>query len=446
MAESRRVGSRRRHALPKNIRALGQIAAGNAIFTGLSFITSPITAHALEPTGRGELAAVLVPFTWSTLLVTVGLPTFAARAAAREPREQLGVLLGTLGMASLLLGIIGAVVLVPVAGVLAGRYGLVHRLILVGLAMLPLSAVVTVGAGVANGLEEWHRLNLMRVIPPLITVVAYVALLIAGDLTVTSAVVVTYGAVLIGASPLVGIIREHLPLSFDLAVVRRALSYGPRAWVGTLASTANARLDQLLMIPLVPPRQLGLYAVAVNVSALDGFLVSALSTVIGPSVARGNRALIARAVRVTILVDASFGVLFAIVARWLMPVVFGSRFAAALPMTYVLLAASVPGAAAWVLGTALQNAGHPGIPALGEMLALIVTVAGLIVLLRPLGGLGAAIVSGMAYTTNSAVQIACARARLQISLSEMLVVKRSDLDYLVAAGRLAFKARWASRH
>jgi O-antigen/teichoic acid export membrane protein len=181
----------------------------------------------------------------------------------------------------------------------------------------------------------------------------------------------------------------------------------------------------------------------VNVSALDGFLVSALSTVIGPSVARGNRDLIARAVRVTIAADASFGVAFALVARWLMPVVFGARFSAALPMTYVLLAASVPGAAVWVLGTALQSAGYPGVPARGEILALVVTVAGLIILLPSLAGLGAAIVSGAAYTTNAVLQIALCRRRLAIPLREMLVVRRSDVEFLIAAARTRLAARSA---
>jgi O-antigen/teichoic acid export membrane protein len=434
---------RRRSASPTRLRAFGQVAFANALFTALSFITSPITAHALQPAGRGDLAAVLVPYTWSILLFSLGLPTYAARAAANEEREQLGSLLGTVGVVAAVLGLAGIVIGIPLAGVLARHNALVHRLILVGLITLPVSLVASVGLGVANGLEEWSRLNVMRVLPPLLTVVAYVTLLVLGSLTVTAAVIVTWCTGLLSTIPLIGIVRRHRPLSFDRALLRRALSFGPRAWVGTLASTANARLDQLLMIPLVVPRQLGLYAVAVNVSALDGFLVSALSTVIGPSVARGNRDLIARAVRVTIAADAAFGVGFALVARWLMPLVFGARFSAALPMTYVLLAASVPGAAVWVLGTALQNAGYPGVPARGEILALIVTIAGLIVLLPSLAGLGAAIVSGAAYTTNAVLQIGLARRRLQIPVRDMLVVKRSDIDFLLDAGRARLAARSA---
>ncbi len=424
------------------LRAFSQVAVANVLFTGLSFITSPITAHVLEPAGRGELAAVLVPYSWSILLFGIGLPTYAARAAASEEGVQLGTLLGTMGVAAAALGLVGILIGVPLAGVLAGHNALVHRLILIGLLTLPVSLMAGVGIGVANGLEQWHRLNLMRVLPPLLTVAAYVVLVILGSLTVTAAAVVAWSAGLVSVIPLVGIVRRYRPLSFDRRVLRTAFAFGSRAWVGTLASNANYRLDQLIMIPLVVPRQLGLYAVAVNVSMLDTFLVSALSTVIGPSVARGNRDLIARAVRVTIAVDAAFGVGFGVISRWLLPIVFGARFADALPMVYVLLAASVPGAAAWILGSALQNAGQPGVPALGEIVALVVTVAGLIILLPALAGLGAAIVSGAAYSTNAALQIGLARRRMGIPVRDMLVVRRSDIDVLIAAVRSALGARF----
>jgi O-antigen/teichoic acid export membrane protein len=427
------------------LRAFGQLAVANAIFTALSFITGPIAAHALGPAGRGQLAAVLVPFSWGMILASVGLPTWATRAAAREDRGRIGAVLGTAGGVSILLGLIGFLIGIPLADVLAPHNQLVHRLILIGLAMLPISLLSNVGVGVLNGVEAWTRLNVMRVVPPLITVVAYVTLLVLGSLTVTAAVAVTYGAALVGMLPLLAFLPSCRPLTFDRPLLRQAMSYGPRAWVGTLASTANNRLDQLIMIPLVSSRQLGLYAVAVNVSALDGFLVSALSTVIGPSVARGDHSLIGRAVRLTILADAVFGLAFALVARWLMPIVFGSGFSAAVPMTYVLLAASVPGAAVWVLGSALQNAGHPGVPARGEILALVVTIAGLIVLLPPLAGLGAAIVSGVAYSTNCAVQMAFVRRRLRIPLSELLIVKRSDLDFLFTAVGERVRSRRAGR-
>ena len=181
------------------------------------------------------------------------------------------------------------------------------------------------------------------------------------------------------------------------------------------------------MIPLVSSRQLGLYAVAVNVSGLTNLILGALNTVIGPSIARGNWTLAGRAVRLTMMTVATFSLVAALAVPPLFPIVFGPGFAAAIPMCLILLAAAIPGSGAWVLGVALQNAGHPGIPARGEIGALVLTATGLALLLPPLAGVGAAIVSGVAYTTNLTIQLVLVRRRLGTPVRVFLLPNRGDI-------------------
>jgi O-antigen/teichoic acid export membrane protein len=410
---------------------LMRVSVANLLFTMMAFITSPIAAHALGPAGRGELAAILVPFAWMPILFNLGLPIYARRAAARD--ERLGDLVGTLGVASVVLGTVGLLVGIPLAYVLAPDNYLVREFIWIGLLLLPFGLFANIGLGLANGKEAWMRLNIMRVAPSAMTAAAYIALLLTNSLTVSSAAIVVYASAVIGTAPLIGLLRGERPFRFDRKLLRRATSFGRRAWVGDLASTANARLDQLLMIPLVSATQLGLYAVAVNLSVLNGVVIGALTTVIGPSVAKGNLQLIGRSLRVTLLAVTSFSLALATTIPWVLPLVFGQNFRGAVPMCIVLLGASVPGAGAFVLGSALQNAGHPGIPAHGEISALVVTVVGLALLVPPLAGMGAAIVSAVAYTANLGIQAALAHRRLSLPLKELLVVKVEDLSFVVQA-------------
>jgi O-antigen/teichoic acid export membrane protein len=406
-------------------RAFAGVTVANGIFTALSFITSPLSAHALGPSGRGQLAAILVPFSWGALLANMGLPIFAARAAAQT--SKVGDLIGTLGLTSLAFGLIGMVVGIPAAFLLAPHDLLVRDFILLGLLLMPLNLITALGTGLANGLETWMRLNLMRVIPPVLTVIAYIVLISLHALTVRSAAIVVYCSSIAVIFPLIGIGRRQRPFTFDRLLMKRATSYGRRAWVGSLAASANARLDQLLMIPLVSSRQLGLYAVAVNVSGLTNLILGALNTVIGPSIARGNWTLAGRAVRLTMMTVATFSLVAALAVPPLFPIVFGPGFAAAIPMCLILLAAAIPGSGAWVLGVALQNAGHPGIPARGEIGALVLTATGLALLLPPLAGVGAAIVSGVAYTTNLTIQLVLVRRRLGTPVRVFLLPNRGDI-------------------
>jgi Na+-driven multidrug efflux pump len=97
-------------------------------------------------------------------------------------------------------------------------------------------------------------------------------------------------------------------------------------------------------------------------------------------------------------------------------------------MTWVLLLASVPSQGVALLSSMLTAAGSPGAAASGQLLALGVTVPGLLLLLGPLGGTGAALVSLTAYTGAFAYLLLVARRRFDESLHDLLVMRRTDLD------------------
>src|SRR5487761_1151686 len=195
------------------LNAVVRVATANAIFTLLTFVTSPIIARALGPSGRGHLAAITVPFMWASLLSNLGFPSYAARAAARK--TELGPLIGTLGLASLGLCLLGWLAGIPLAHVLAPHDAQVHEFILIGLVLLPVTLLASIGIGVVNGLEQWTRLNLARITPPIVALILYVALALSNQLTVASAASVVYISTVATMLPLVGLLRLARPLRFS---------------------------------------------------------------------------------------------------------------------------------------------------------------------------------------------------------------------------------------
>jgi O-antigen/teichoic acid export membrane protein len=292
--------------------------------------------------------------------------------------------------------------------------------------------IVMAGGLLASGLgalERWRRVVATRLIPFAVAFAAIVVLYAVGRLTVATAAAFTLLGALLSLLPGLSLLTEAGRPVFRIALAREGVAFGLKSWVGGLAMIANARLDQLLMITVVAPRELGLYAVATTLAGASNLATGALAPPLMTRVAAGQTHLLPQALRITLAATVALNVALGLATPTLLPALFGPEFHGAVAMAIVLLAASVPFAGASVLSSALQADGAPLIPSLGEGIALVVTVVGLAVLLRPLGGLGAAIVSLAAYSASFAFQLIMARRRIDAPLSAYLLPSRVDLRW-----------------
>src|SRR3989441_5052283 len=193
-----------------------------------------------------------------------------------------------------------------------------------------------------------------------------------------------------------------------------------------MGDLANQHLDQFLMILLVPARELGLYAVAVSVAGIGGWLTGGVNAALLPRVAQGDKELAARALRVTLAIVGTANLAYAAMIPWALPLVFGSRFAHATAMVWILLVAGIPNQGANVLSAALTGAGRPGVPAAAEVVGLLVTIPALLALLGPLGGIGAAVASVLAYTVRFSILLVASKRLFQGGFHEFVLVSTTD--------------------
>ncbi len=407
------------------------LAGGNLAFNLIGLLTGPILARALGPAGRGTLAAILVPLFIASWAAAIGLPTFARRSAAREGRPQtLAATLAVIAVASSLVFFVAGLALAPT---LADGRDVVYDLLVAGLALLPLFVIANILVSVLGGLEQWRYYLAAQLLPPASTLIALIVLWAAGQLTVTTAAVTTLGSVLLVYLPAALVLRGRGAFRFELPLARRAMAFGFKAWPGDLGLLANARLDQLIMIPLVNPADLGFYVVAWTVSTGPTVLGRALAWAVTPTVARGDTAIVFTASRVlvpTVLISTG---LIAAVTPVLIPLVFGEDFDKAVGLALILLCASVPYQGRILLGEALSASGRPGLYTGGELIAVAVTVPGLLLLLPSLGVYAAALVSVAAYFTQYAFVLWAARRHFGGSYAELLVLRRADIRTVAAA-------------
>ena len=411
-------------------RTIGALSLVNLGVTGLAFVTGPLQARALGPEGRGLLAAILIPVTLAPQIAGLGLGVFATRESARG--RPVPVLLGTLGAPLLALSLVSILASGLLANLVAGDRAVVHTYVQLGFVLLPFGLFATLLVDLSVGLQRWRLLIAGRLVSPIIWTAGVVVLYATGHLTVAAAAIVTLVGGAAGFLPFLPLLKAGRP-HFDTALLRQGVPFGLKTWIGGLSALANVRLDQLLMVRLVSEKELGLYVVAVTVAMFTAsILLGAITMYVSPRIAGGDSALAARACRLTLAVMLGLAAGMAVVTPILLRLAFGAAFTPATTMVRILLAASVPYAAAFVLSTALVQSGHPGKAARVDLFAVVLTVVGLLVLLPRLGAVGAAYVSLASYSASFVLLLRWARRDLDVPLRDLLVPTWRDLASLRA--------------
>ena len=409
---------------------IARLTTANVLGAASGFVTGPLLARSLGAAGRGDLQAIIAPLMLVPAVLGLGIPAYAYRTLPRG--QSVREVIPSLALPLLALGCVGIAAAVPVADALAGGRGVVRTFLIVGFALTPLALFNSLMASSLAALERWRAVFAVSLIPFAVPFVGIVVLYATGRLTVAGAAIVTIAGAAIQVVPAVPLLTRVRRPVIRRSVLRAGVSFGTKTWLGGLALTANGRLDQVMMITLVPARQLGLYAVAVTISGAYGLVTGGISPPLMTRVAAGDRDIMAQAVRMTIVMTLALNALIGLMTPVILAVLFGPQFRDVLPMALVLLAASIPLAAASVLSSALQADGAPLIPTIGEALALVVTVVGLLVLLGPLQGIGAAIVSLAAYSVSFAYQLVMAHRRIRAPLGAFLIPSRADGQWVRA--------------
>ena len=396
------------------------------VMTMLSgLVTGPLLAHALGATGRGLLASVLVPLGVAPFIAQLGLGLWAVRAAARDvPVERI---VGTLAIPLLIIGGLVAFASEPLAEAVLPEDESAQMCLRIGLAVLPVGLLVNVMSDVLWGKQRWRPMIIVRLIAPIGLLVATPILYVTESLTVTTAAALSIGLGLLPLPLLVALLPAARRPRADRHLMREALGFGLRAWPGTLADLANQRLDQLLMIPLLPPRELGLYAVATTVAVAGTAPAGAISSMVFPRVAAGDVHVLAPAFRTTVVVLVCTQGAIALSSPFAIPLLFGASFEDAVPLILILLPAWLLTALAPILAHALAGSGHPGPGSAAQLVGLGCTAVGLAITLPPLGATGAAITSVLAASVVLAYLIRATRRHLPVSARDLLVPRAEDL-------------------
>jgi O-antigen/teichoic acid export membrane protein len=413
-------------------RMVAQVFSLRVLILGTSLATGLISAAALGPRGRGELAAltlaphVLVP------VALIGLNKaliFSMKADPESEAAQLGwaVLLSVL--ASGLTVAVAWCVLPLWMNPMDAEVVSVARLLLF---ILPVSVTTMVLMAALEAGRQFSFSTGAVCLQSLATLAALLVLWSLGALTPVKASL-AYLLPLILLLVQVGLrVVRRLPPRLDgaPAVPRRLLHYSLRYYGGDVLRSLSSSLDQIFIIVLLAPEALGVYAVALSISRVLALLQLMTVVMLFPNVAAGvPRMVVAaagQAARVAGSITAAAAVLLGVIGPTLLQTLYGDAFLAASNPLRLLLAEAVVSCMAGVLQQAFNGTNRPGVVSVIEVLGVASSVAMLLLLAPVYGVTGVA----LAVLVASSVRLACVLICIRTLLGEpmpRLVPSLADL-------------------
>lgn len=394
----------------------GTTTVTNLLILGSNALAGIVSARALGPVGRGQLAIVVL---WSALIsmvAIVGLPSSCSYYVARWP-DRRATLATFFSRIALRQALVMTVISGAVMWCLHLRLRLPSPLAIEYVTWAGGTAIALYGASYVQGLGGgFGRFNAIRSITGILPAVLMLGATVTIRLTPAEAGAAYLLPTWISAGVAWAWLRQAgrgngaRRLSYrDRRSIR---SYGWRSLASFSGLALNRSADQLVLGLVVPVGSLGLYSVAAAASTPLPSLVASLgmvglptiSALTGPAKARATWKALWRGACILALVAP----LVALILPRAIPLVYGADYASAVVPAELLLAGAVFTALTSVADDLLRAHGHPGFVSLSQGAGGAVTIVGTVLLgRRSLADV--ALVSSMGF----AVALALALIRLR---------------------------------
>ena len=409
-----------------------QIVGNSGLFVGLLLVT-----RALGPSGRGSVAFLTVTALVTAWIARLGVTEATVVFAARRPQQRSALLTNSLSF-STLMGLVGAVVvcgtlwLVPAAR--PNGVGAVELWVLA--ASIVAACLADAGYRFMLGCSRFRTHALVTAVTSWMYPLLAVLLWATFGLTVALGLAIWAATQAMRAAALfwVAIRREGGLGRPSFGLLHETISFGVRAWVGTLADSLGFRIDQILLALIASETALGFYVVAVNLSEILLYFPGAVSTALLPLAARSAEGprldQTLRAFRSASYVTLASIVVSAAIVPPLIPLVFGASFHASATPFLLLLPGLIGFTAMIVFCNALIASSLPTQYSIPPTLCFIVGIALDFALIPFFGASGAAAAASAGYLAAGVSAALIYRARAPFRLLELVVPQSGDFAVL----------------
>lgn len=392
-------------------RATGATAISNLAILAGGALGGIVSARALGPSGRGQLAIAMLWPLLIQIIGSIGLQSSCSYHIASWPHRR-AALLKWLRFVIALQLIAMTVISAAVLWVLCVELHLDWLLAAEYSTWAAGATISLYGVCCAQGSQDFARFNKLRLISgamPAVLILVEVAIVRLTPAEAGAAYLIpTWCSALVAGKWLqrLGSPPDVEPLSPQ---ERRSIwSYGWRSAASLSGLVLNANADQLTLGLLAPLSSLGIYSAASAASAPLTSLVSSVGMVRLPMVAalagKEKTAATRLAMRQAAFSLAVLTPALAAALPWAIPFVYGSRYAAAVAPAEILLLGAAFSALESVADDMLRAHGHPGFVSISQGAGAVITAIGTVLFFRNslsavagASSLGFAFASALAY-------------------------------------------------
>ncbi len=376
--------------------AMARSVGTNALGLAFNVLTGVTTARLLGPEGRGVYAAVTVWPPLLALLSVAGLNSSIVFRLRKAPERT-----GSAVAASLLLAAATSLVAILI-GVFAmpallGKYS-VATVIFAQWCLLSVftNSLQNVMKQTFAGLGHYGRCNLTAILPQFLHLATLLLMIVFLTITANDVAI----ALLVSGAATVAIlmptfIRATRPrLTGAWEEIRKLASYSGRAAGTDVVFALATYADRIVLVPLLPPDQLGLYAVAFSFSRLIQIAQPAIASVMLSHMASqdGDRLkpVHDHAFRFLLASLVVGCIVFWLAGSFLLRFAYGRDFVAASTIFHILTIEAALGALSQLNLQLFMARDRPGVGSTIQVTVLCLSVGLLLLLVPAYGAVGAA--------------------------------------------------------
>jgi O-antigen/teichoic acid export membrane protein len=394
--------------------------ASKVVILGLQAGTGILTARALRPAGRGELAAMILWPLFAASVTTLGVPSSLIYHLRRHPEARDRLVANGFVM-SALMGVIAAFVTAIALPWWLRQYSasIVHAAEWF-LVTVPLCSVTLAGRAVLEASHDFSASNAIQTLTPFATLVGLLLFLGFHQLNPYTAglsyIVASIPAFWLMAARLrrIGLKTARLAR----ATMQQILGYGVRSYGIDVLGTLALQVDQVLVVSLLSPSAMGSYVVVLSLSRMLNLFQNSVVMVLFPKAA-GRSAnevvgMTGDAARISGLVTAVCGVFVCLMGPTLLRILYGAEYVAAAGALRILVLEVVLSGATFVLAQAFMALDHPGVVTVLQAIGLSLSIPMMLWLIPRYGIYGAAI--SLLTSTSVRLIFVCAGFRIFLKM------------------------------
>ena len=335
-------------------------------------------ARALGPDGRGLLLALTF---WPALFAAI-LNLSLNEALTYHLAKHSGTLLEPqVSSAAFQLVVITIVVsmaitvlsLWTIIAPLQNQYA--NLMIAYALVFIPISYLEQFFRAILQGRGALLTLNAVRVVQPISNFTLLIFLLIFGLLDVATAMAATVGSLFVSLILGAAVTRPAVS-QFNAQKRRNIAATGWQFHRANLLFYVSSEVDKLIVLVLLTPSQVGLFAVAIAVSTIGtGVVLQSLGLMLMRDIVSaedeaGRRRVFIVNMRATFAMLALFNGIAAALTPWAIPALYGAPFAVAVPAIILFLGAGALKGARQMIDRGLRASHHTRTGMIGEIVFL----------------------------------------------------------------------------